>query len=64
MPSNFLRKVVSREGIEPSTRRLRVRLGSVHWMLPCSFRSENGVVTVRSFRPDPMRVAGLAVVRL
>ena len=30
-------KMVSRDGIEPSTRRLRVRLGGVRWMPLCPF---------------------------
>jgi integrase len=33
--------VVSRVGIEPTTRRLRVRLGGVHWMPPFLFAQEN-----------------------
>jgi hypothetical protein len=58
------RKVVSREGIEPSSRRLRVRQGSVHWVLPHRFPSENRKLVVHCFRLDPLRAAGLVVVRL
>jgi hypothetical protein len=39
-------KVVSREGIEPSTRRLRERQDGIRWMPPCAFAREiNGFVS-------------------
>jgi len=43
-----LESVVSRVGIEPTTRRLRERRGGVHWMPPFRFCSENQRFPVRS----------------